>query len=186
MVQLRLDSLDETLRLGTLLASEFVGSRSVGVHADRVPQQRPTVSETNGVVLALTGTLGAGKTNLAQAIISSFGVPRDEITSPTFSLVQSYRVLSGAVTIYHLDAYRIADEDEFLELGVEEMLGLPGSLSLVEWAGKVEACLPADALWIDIEYVTSSTRIVRFSSRSGLWDSWLAEIQPKFANPSRP
>src|SRR5262245_39032142 len=71
-----------------------------------------------GVTVALCGTLGAGKTRLVQAIAAACGVPRDEVVSPTFVLCQQYH---GSREINHLDAYRIADEDEFRELGVEEL-----------------------------------------------------------------
>ena len=63
-----------------------------------------------GSVVALCGTLGAGKTRLVQAIAAATGVARRSVVSPTFVLVQQYE---GRRTIYHLDAYRLRDEDEF-------------------------------------------------------------------------
>ena len=62
-----------------------------------------------GTTIALCGTLGAGKTRLTQAIAAAYGVPREEVVSPTFVLCQQYR---GTRTIQHLDAYRLHDEDE--------------------------------------------------------------------------
>jgi tRNA threonylcarbamoyladenosine biosynthesis protein TsaE len=97
--------------------------------------------------LAMVGTLGAGKTYLAQAIAVACGVPSSAATSPTFVLCQVY---NAKRTIYHLDAYRIADDDEFIELGVEEMFA-SNSLTLVEWADRVESVLPRDRITIEME-----------------------------------
>ena len=115
-VEFRSAGLDDTNRLGTALA-------------ELLPQ-RATIS--------LCGTLGAGKTFLVQAIAAAVGVDRQEVTSPTFVLCQEYH---GTRTIYHLDAYRITDEDEFYELGIDEYFESDG-LTLVEWGDRVADCLP--------------------------------------------
>ena len=67
-----------------------------------------------GTVVALLGTLGAGKTRLVQALAAGNGVSREDVVSPTFVLCQQYR---GSRVMNHLDAYRLRDEDEFRELG---------------------------------------------------------------------
>lgn len=128
-------SLAETDRLGTALASV-------------VPP---------GTTIALCGTLGAGKTRLVQAIAATCGVPRESVVSPTFVLVQQYE---GTRTLYHLDAYRIADDDEFLQLGVDEYFD-SDALVLVEWADRVADCLPPQRLEIDIEVAGETERTFR-------------------------
>ena len=105
-----------------------------------------------GTTVALIGTLGAGKTRLVQALAAACGVPADTVVSPTFVLCQPYR---GRRQLYHLDAYRLKDDDEFLELGPEEYFESDG-LTLIEWADRVARCLPADRLEIHIE-VTGET-----------------------------
>lgn len=100
------------------------------------------------LVIALRGTLGAGKTRLVQAIARAAGVEPRAVTSPTFGIVHHHR---GRRSIHHIDAYRLADEDEFIELGGEELLEDPQSISLVEWPQRVAGCIPPSALWIDIE-----------------------------------
>ena len=67
-----------------------------------------------GTTIALNGTLGAGKTRLVQAIAAACGIDRQDVVSPTFVLCQRYQ---GDRMIYHLDAYRLHDDDEFRELG---------------------------------------------------------------------
>src|SRR5438552_15626499 len=100
-----------------------------------------------GTVVALRGTLGAGKTRLVQAVAAAVGVPREEVVSPTFVLCQEYH---GTRTVYHLDAYRLRDEDEFRELGVEELFA-SDAVTFIEWADRVAGALPDDYLQIDIE-----------------------------------
>jgi tRNA threonylcarbamoyladenosine biosynthesis protein TsaE len=114
----------------------------------------------SGATLALTGTLGAGKTRLVQAIAAACGIDRAEVVSPTFILCQRYE---GRRTIYHLDAYRLKDEDEFCELGPEEFFDA-GALTIVEWADKVAACLPDERLEIDIAVTGPNSR--RFTVRA--------------------
>ena len=100
----------------------------------------------NRSVIGLVGTLGAGKTTLVQAIARAAGIDSSDVTSPTFTLLQTHH---GSITIHHLDAYRIADEDEFLELGVDELFDAE-AWTLIEWADRVRDVMPANALWIQI------------------------------------
>ena len=113
--------------------------------ADRLPET---------VTVALQGTLGAGKTRLVQALAAACGIDGHSVTSPTFVLCQPYQ---GTRQIYHLDAYRVGDLDEFLELGVEEYFEGPG-VTLIEWADRIAPCLPVDYLEIDIEILGEQQR----------------------------
>lgn len=108
-------------------------------------------------VVSLVGPLGAGKTRLVRAIVEALGA-EEEVTSPTFTLVNEYR--SGRTPLYHLDVYRVGDADELLELGVEEYFaGLvpagPG-LTIVEWGDRFRDWLPREAVTVRLE-VTSET-----------------------------
>ena len=107
----------------------------------------------DGTTIALSGTLGAGKTRLVQAIASACGIPSDQVVSPTFVLCQEY---AEARTLIHMDAYRIADDDEFLQLGVDEYFD-SDAIVLIEWAERVADCLPAEHLEIEIA-VTGQTQ----------------------------
>lgn len=113
------------------------------------------------VVLALVGTLGAGKTALTQAIAKSAGVDTDDVTSPTFTLLQTHH---GCITIHHLDAYRVADEDEFLELGFDELLDQPNSWTIVEWADRVSTAMPPETLWMELTIDPEGTRTLTAST----------------------
>ena len=106
-----------------------------------------------GTVVALSGTLGAGKTRLVQAIAGTLGVDRRQVVSPTYVLIQEYH---GQKAIYHFDAYRLRDDDEFLALGPDDYFESDG-LVLIEWAERVADCLPRERLAIHIE-VTGPTQ----------------------------
>jgi len=110
-----------------------------------------------GTTVALIGTLGAGKTRLVQAVATACGVPPETVVSPTFVLCQEYH---GRRTLHHLDAYRLKDDDEFLQLGPEEYFESDG-ITLVEWADRVIDCLPPQRLEIHIEVVGDAERVFR-------------------------
>jgi tRNA threonylcarbamoyladenosine biosynthesis protein TsaE len=99
-----------------------------------------------GITVALIGTLGAGKTRLVQALAEAMGVPREEVVSPTFVLCQQYH---GKRTINHVDAYRLKDEDEFRELGGDELMA-GDAITIIEWADRIADALPDDYLQIEI------------------------------------
>jgi tRNA threonylcarbamoyladenosine biosynthesis protein TsaE len=128
---------------------------------------------TPGSVVGLNGPLGAGKTRLVQALAEALGVPRNECVSPTFMLINEYR---GRLPIYHFDAYRIKDEDEFLELGPDEYFEAAG-ITLVEWADRVERCLPPERLEIHIEPIGTSQRRFTITARGAKYADLLSRLQ---------
>lgn len=97
-------------------------------------------------IYALVGDLGVGKTVLAKGMASGLGVVED-IVSPTFTIVREY---SGRLPYYHFDIYRIEDEEELLEIGWDEYIGL-GGVCLIEWADLVPEAMPKDTIWVRIE-----------------------------------
>ena len=113
-----------------------------------------------GTTVALCGTLGAGKTRLVQAIAEGLGVDRREVVSPTFVLIQEYR---GRRMIYHIDAYRLRDDDEFQQLGPDEYFESDG-LVLIEWADRVAGSLPRD--YVEIRIEVSGVESRRFEIRA--------------------
>lgn len=99
-------------------------------------------------VVAFYGEMGAGKTTLIREIAAQMDVI-DNVTSPTFALVNQYNTQQGD-KIYHFDFYRINKIEEAYDLGYEEYFD-SGNLCLVEWPEKIEPLLPPDALIINIE-----------------------------------
>lgn len=127
-----------------------------------------------GTVVALIGTLGAGKTRLVQAVAAAFGNPRDAITSPTFVLVNEY--LAGRLPVYHFDTYRLKDEDEFLELGPEEYFAGQG-ITFVEWADRFAQLLPASYLKIEIAAVGATEREFTITSVGTEYEREVARLE---------
>lgn len=106
-------------------------------------------------VWAFDAEMGAGKTTLIHAICNVLKVT-DSVGSPTFSIINQYQAQTGE-TIYHLDLYRVKDEEEAIQAGVEDVL-YSGSLCLVEWPGKIKGLLPSDTVFIKIDILNSNTR----------------------------
>ena len=124
-------------------------------------------SVPNSSTIALNGTLGAGKTRFVQGVCVALGADEEEITSPTFVICNQYLLEKN---VYHLDAYRIKDDDEFFELGVDEMF-LDEAYVFIEWADKFEAMLPRERITVTIEVLGESSRRFHFSGT------------PKYAQP---
>ncbi len=112
-----------------------------------------------GVVIALVGPLGAGKTRLVRAIAEACGVDPAAISSPTFVLIHEY---TGALPIYHADAYRLKDPTAFEDLGIADYFGGEG-LGLIEWADRVRGLIPPEAWWIDLETTGPASRKALFA-----------------------
>lgn len=100
-----------------------------------------------GDLLILTGGLGAGKTFFTRALCHALGLAEDErVTSPTFTLAQEYETSPPLV---HADLYRLGDEEEVFELGLETQRA-EGRLLVVEWGAPFEQVLGGDALFLDL------------------------------------
>jgi tRNA threonylcarbamoyladenosine biosynthesis protein TsaE len=98
-------------------------------------------------LLLLVGDLGAGKTAFTQGFGRGLGID-DQITSPTFALVQSY---TGRLDLYHLDVYRLDQLNEALDLGLSEMLD-DDAVTLIEWGDTITRALPRDYLEVRITF----------------------------------
>lgn len=100
------------------------------------------------VVIALSGDLGAGKTQVAQGIAAGLGVTVP-VTSPTFTLINEYDLPDGS-TLFHVDCYRLDDAvGEAIMLGLEELF--EQGIVVIEWADRIAPLLPDDC--IDIELI---------------------------------
>ena len=120
---IRLENENSTVKLGELIA-------------DIIPQ---------GIIIALTGELGSGKTTLSQSIIKKMMKIKD-VSSPTFNIVNEYRDKNQ--TVYHFDFYRLEDENELFGIGFDDYLSDKKSIMLIEWADKFLDMLPRNYLEI--------------------------------------
>jgi tRNA threonylcarbamoyladenosine biosynthesis protein TsaE len=108
-------------------------------------------------VIALHGDLGAGKTRFARGLLRGLGGSERAVSSPTYVLLNVYP--GGRLTLYHLDAYRVAGADDFEAIGFSELLE-QGGVVVVEWAKRVAALLPTDRIDVTIEHVGGDLRTI--------------------------
>ena len=105
-------------------------------------------------VIAFHGNMGAGKTTLIHALCETKGVS-DVVGSPTFSIINEYYFPSGKM--FHIDLYRLKDEEEAIRAGVEDCL-YSDHICFVEWPEKAPGIFPDDAIHVFIEVIDSQTR----------------------------
>jgi tRNA threonylcarbamoyladenosine biosynthesis protein TsaE len=105
-------------------------------------------------VFAFHGDMGSGKTTLIHALCAVKGVT-DTVGSPSFSIINEYRYPEGR--IFHLDLYRLKDEEEALRAGVEDVL-YSGDLCLVEWPDRAPGIFPPDTVDVQLEVLDPDTR----------------------------
>lgn len=111
-----------------------------------------------GMVVALMGPLGAGKTAFTRAMAEGLEVgDLAAVSSPTFTLMQHY---PGRLMMHHCDAYRLKNPAEFDDLGAAEWLG-SGGVFVVEWADRVAHLLPDDLLAVRLEVAEPRGRLLR-------------------------
>lgn len=127
----------------------------------------------SGDIICLEGDLGSGKTTLVKGMAAGWG-SLDQVTSPTFILVNLYRRLDGG-QFHHLDAYRLIDAEEAEELDLETYFET-GPL-VVEWAERIKTALPADHLWVSLHLVDVDQRDLVFTARGSYYESLLEKFR---------
>jgi len=114
-------------------------------------------------IYAFQGKMGAGKTSFIRALCAAKNV-EETVGSPTFSIINEYSSPTG--TIYHLDLYRLKDEEEAIRAGVEDCL-YSGEICLVEWPDRAPGIFPKDALGVFLEMLDPNTRKLEVPSVIG-------------------
>ena len=116
------------------------------------------LSEVKSKTLLFYGDMGAGKTTLIKALVKALGAP-DLASSPTFSLVNEYQTDQGK--IFHFDFYRIEDEMEALDMGIEDYLNLD-TWKFIEWPQKIEKLLDEEVQKLEVLIIDEGTRMLKF------------------------
>jgi tRNA threonylcarbamoyladenosine biosynthesis protein TsaE len=124
----------------------------IGLVADRLLK-----AADGATVWLFHGEMGAGKTTLIKAICKALGVT-SAMTSPTFSIVNEY---DGNGKIYHFDFYRLKNEEEAYDIGVEEYLD-SGNLCLIEWPERIPSLLPQSRFEIKLEIESPTQRRIHY------------------------
>ena len=106
-----------------------------------------------GEIIAYKGSMGAGKTTFTRGLCIGLGLP-DEVTSPTFALVNEYR---GKITLYHFDMYRIQSADDLETTGFYDYIS-DDSVLAVEWSENISEVLPQNTIYITFDRIDENTR----------------------------
>jgi tRNA threonylcarbamoyladenosine biosynthesis protein TsaE len=125
-----------------------------------------------GDVIALQGELGTGKTCLTQGIGRGLGVA-EPVVSPTFTLIREYRRRGVRLPLYHIDFYRLDEPAEAAALGLDDYLYGDG-VCVIEWAERAREVLPAERLWVQLEYRGETERTLYFDATDQRYEKLLA------------
>jgi tRNA threonylcarbamoyladenosine biosynthesis protein TsaE len=109
-------------------------------------------------VFAFNGEMGAGKTTFIKALCQELGV-EDVTNSPSFAIINEYRSDTTAELIYHFDCYRLENEMEAEEIGVEDYF-YSGALCFIEWPERITDLLPDDTVEVDVVEEEDGTRTI--------------------------
>jgi len=149
MIEIITKSSEETKKAGMAL----------GQIVERVPLSNKTF------IIALKGDLGSGKTTFIQGLALGLKV-KENILSPTFVILKEFPInfsaqggpASGWKNLYHIDAYRLKNPEELLELGFKDLIRNPENLIVIEWADKIKKLLPRNIWWIRFENLGGDKR----------------------------
>ena len=128
-----------------------------------------------GMVLALSGELGAGKTTLVKAIATGLDILEEDVCSPSYTLINEYE---GRLPVYHFDLYRLTDSSELYELGYDDYLEGEG-ISIVEWADAIADALPGEYLSIRIEIISDDERYFTITAAGKRYEALVSELRHK-------
>lgn len=118
-----------------------------------------------GEIIALYGDLGSGKTTFMQGLAEGLGITKN-IISPTFIIMRTYQLGAqdkgrGVRHLYHLDLYRIVNEEQTIDLGLQEVMGESENIVAIEWPDKIENLLPDERINIYFTYLQDDRREIR-------------------------
>jgi len=122
-----------------------------------------------GEVIGLIGDLGAGKTVFVRGLARGFGIKKP-ITSPTFVLMKVYKIGNLKIKNFlHVDAYRLKDEKDLIDIGILDWLGKKNTITVIEWADRVKKVLPQSAIKITLKLgKKKEERIIRMRAKKNL------------------
>ena len=126
-----------------------------------------------GDLILLKGELGSGKTTLTKAIAHGIGVERDRVRSPSFVIMNIY---SNHLKIYHMDLYRLKDEEDFISAGLMEFLQMDDGVTVVEWADRISGIELDEFLEITIDFEGEGKRSMRLRAKGGRFRSMVENL----------
>ena len=114
-----------------------------------------------GEIIGLIGELGAGKTIFTKGLATGLGIERT-VTSPTFIILNTYPVNRKMIKLLvHVDAYRISEPQELINIGIEEYFNRDDAVVIIEWADKIKTILPSARKLINFQYISKNKRKIK-------------------------
>lgn len=126
-----------------------------------------------GDSILLYGDVGVGKTTFARGFIQAIAKTREEIVSPTFTLVQTYPLMNGGM-VWHCDLYRLKNQNELIELGLDE--AFDNAIVLIEWPEIAASQLPHNSLSVRLD-IRGQGRSVIITGDSEAWNDRLVKLE---------
>jgi len=120
----------------------------------------------DGDVVALRGNLGSGKTALAKGIAKGLGI-EENLTSPTYTIVNEYKKDDFSSPLYHIDVYRLSGDKDFEDIGGTEIIN-SGGISIIEWSERIPKSLPDNSISISLEITGQSSRLIKINGQDKL------------------
>lgn len=112
-----------------------------------------------GSTISLSGNLGGGKTTFVQGLARGLGI-KEKITSPTFVIIKEYPTIKN-FSLVHIDLYRINNFSEAKSAGIEDYLGKPDQVCVIEWGERIKEHLPKNTKLIKFKFIDENTREIK-------------------------
>lgn len=151
------------MKLIEIITKSAKETRKAGVALAATLEKEP-IKTNQAMVIALSGDLGSGKTNFIQGLAQGLGV-KESVLSPTFVIQKDFSLaLKNYRNFYHIDAYRLKNPEELLELGFNDLIKNPKNIIAIEWADKVKDILPNNIISINFENLGEYKRKLTISN----------------------
>ena len=149
----------EAMRAIEIITKSSKETKKAGMALGQIWGREPLSNKA--LVVALEGDLGSGKTTFIQGLAQGLKV-KENILSPTFVIQKDFLLkLKNFKNLYHIDAYRLKNPEELLELGFKDLIGNPENLIVIEWADKIKKILPKNILRIKFENLGENKRRIK-------------------------
>jgi len=146
----------EAMRVIEIINKSSKETKKAGMALGQILGREPLSNKA--LVVALKGDLGSGKTSFIQGLAQGLKV-KENILSPTFVIQKDFSLkLKNFKNLYHIDAYRLKNPEELLELGFKDLIGNPENLIVIEWADKIKKILPKEILKIEFTNLEKNKR----------------------------
>jgi len=140
-----------------IISNSSKETKKVGVALALTLEKEP-INLKQAVIIALEGDLGSGKTTFIQGLAQGLKV-KENVLSPTFVIQKDFSLpLKNYKNLYHIDAYRLKNPNELLELGFKDLINNSENLIVIEWADKVKKILPKNILMIEFTNLEKNKR----------------------------